>query len=159
MGREQKGREEEKSSQIRTSQRLEVAITREFGSCILFNCLCRIVYVRHSSWKIPKFQRQWPYANRRRYICIWPEKDELWNVLMEDKDVGIASANDIGVRKDSCSHSWLVLHALALLSAAYVCLQPHQHPQTRPAGGSSQRGYSVPRFKFYFAERQSFCIA
>lgn len=52
-----------------------------------------------------------PYANNpRTHISIRPDRDELWSVLMEEKDVGIASVYDIGVRKATAPRpSWCCL--------------------------------------------------
>lgn len=65
------------------------------------------------------------YANPGRHSCIQPDKDEIWNVLMEKKDVGIASVYDMGVRKDSWSHSWPEPHSIGLLNTTIFGLQPH----------------------------------
>lgn len=33
--------------------------------------------------------RDWPFDNPRRHAYMWYNKDELWNVLMKEKDAGV----------------------------------------------------------------------
>lgn len=102
MGREWEGREKEINSKSRMDWRAGVAVRREFGYRVLSTCLCRLVRARLSSRMSAKFPRQWcnrPCADPRRHICVCPDNYELWSVLAEEEDVGVAAAYDTSSRK------------------------------------------------------------